>query len=99
MTGAAICEPGRAAELAADQRDIKEALAEARIRPAGSALWWLAVRAVLATAISHVDAVESGPLAVFRWEASPQIREVLGGRWVAFVTARARDADVLQEAG
>jgi hypothetical protein len=99
LTDNAICEPGRAAELVADHGDIREALGEARIRPAGSAVWWLAVRAAVATAISHIDAIESGPLAVFRWEASPQIRETLGAQWVAFVTARACDADAFPEAG
>ena len=93
LTSGTIREPGRAAELAADHLDIREALDEARIHPAGSALWWLAVRAALTAAISHVDAVESGPLSAYRREASPRAREALGAQWVAFVTARTRDAD------
>jgi|GraSoiStandDraft_48_1057284.scaffolds.fasta_scaffold136914_2 hypothetical protein len=82
------------AQVVADHADVREAMDEARLHPAGSPLWWLAIRAARAAAISHIDAVESGPLARFRWETSPREREILGRQWVGFVTARASDGYV-----
>lgn len=77
----------------ADHDDVREALGEARFHPAGSPLWWLDVQAARGAVISHLDTMESGPLAAFRWKSSPREREALGRRWLAFVIARASDAD------
>ena len=79
-------------EVTADDNDIRETLGEARLHPAGSRLWWLAVRAAQDAAISHIVVVESGLLPLFRREVPPDRRELLGVQWLAFTTARAADA-------
>ena len=79
------------AEITADHDDIREAVGEARFQPSGSRLWWNAVRAARAAAADAMEAVECGPLPAFRHRASRQRREMLGGQWQAFITARARD--------
>ena len=80
-------------EIAAGHGDIREAIGEAPFQPAGSAVWTLAVRAARTAAIRHIDGIESGPLAMFRREASPQNRELLGDQWLAFQAAQVSDAN------
>ena len=41
-----------------DHDDIREAIEEALLQPAGSALWWGAARAVLAASADHLDREE-----------------------------------------
>jgi hypothetical protein len=71
--------------------DIREAVAEARLQPAGSLRWRLAVRAARAAADQHIEVIESGPLPRFRRRAPGRVRVILGRHWTAFMAARRRD--------
>jgi Hemerythrin HHE cation binding domain len=71
--------------------DIREAVGETRLYPAGSRSWRLAVAAARAAAMDHIHDLESGALARFRRDASVQAREALGHQWMAFVAACAAD--------
>ena len=79
--------------------DIREALGEARLHPAGSPLWRLAVLAARAGALEHIHDLESGPLARFQRDVSPQIRETLGRQWLAFAAALDADQDFMPGRG
>jgi hypothetical protein len=65
----------------ANELDICEAVAEARLQEAGSARWWLAVRAAQAAADQHVTSVEAGPLPRFARQAPESARRQLGRQW------------------
>lgn len=67
--------------------DLRETVAEARLQPAGSPGWWLAVRAARAAADQHIEVIESGPLPRFRRQAPERVRAILGSHWTAFMTA------------
>lgn len=72
----------------AELADIREAIAETRLQPAGSEVWWQAVRAVLSACAAHIHRMESGPLPEFRDSTVRGLRERLGAQWSAFVSAR-----------
>jgi hypothetical protein len=76
----------------ADLDDIADTVAEARLQPTGSRLWWLAVRAARVAATGHIDGIESGPLPALRRRVPEERREALGRQWQAFVAARVDDA-------
>lgn len=89
------CGPRPAAHargLAADHRDIREAIAEAALRPAGSAAWWRSVRAVQADLPLHLAQEERGLLASLRKQLATERRLELGRQWTAFVAAWTLDA-------
>jgi hypothetical protein len=71
--------------------EIREAVREARLHPAGSRPWRLAVDAACRAAADHVGDLESGALARFGRQAPPQAREALGRQWQAFVSGREDD--------
>lgn len=73
----------------ADLDDVIEAVAEARLQPAGSRLWWRAVRAARAAETAHDDT--EPVLDALRRQLTREQREVLGRQWEAFVAARASD--------
>jgi Hemerythrin HHE cation binding domain len=84
---------GRAATVGranarATHDDIREAVGETRLYPAGSRSWRLAALAACAAAMDHIQDLESGALARFRHDAPMQTREALGRQWMAFVAAR-----------
>jgi Hemerythrin HHE cation binding domain len=86
---------GRAATVAWDNAraiddDIREAVSETRLYPAGSRSWRLAVLAACAAVTDHIDDLESGALARFGRDASAQTREALGRQWVDFVADSTR---------
>ncbi len=74
-------------ELADQDADIREAMAEACLQPTGSRLWWVAVRAAQMTVDRHIDAIESGPLPRFRQQAPDHVQEALGHQWTHFMAA------------
>lgn len=82
-------------EAAADDADIREAVAEARFHRAGSPQWRLAVRAVHAAVERHIDANESELLPSLRRQTSEQTRLTLGRQWTEFMAARRRDCQSL----
>jgi hypothetical protein len=87
---------GRAMTVARDNArathdDIREAVGETRLYPAGSRSWRLAVFAARAAAMDHIHDLESGALVRFRRDASVQTREALGRQWMAFVAACVSD--------
>lgn len=82
------CHPNvaeRRREAIADHDDIRETISEASLHCPGSALWWRAVRAVLATTADHLDREERGPLAEVGLTISR--RRELGCQWSAFIAA------------
>jgi hypothetical protein len=70
-----------AEEVDTQRLDICEAVAEARLLPAGSARWWLAVRAARAAADRHVSSVEAGPLPGLVKQVPESARRQLGRQW------------------
>ncbi|HEX6524377.1 MAG TPA: hemerythrin domain-containing protein [Streptosporangiaceae bacterium] len=78
-------------ELADQDADIREAMAEAHLQPTGSRLWWVFVRAAQMTADRRIDAMESGPLPRFRQQAPEHVQEALGQQWTRFMAAFDRD--------
>jgi hypothetical protein len=77
----------------ADHADIRDAAAEARLQPAGSAQWWHAADFCLVTCTSHLTQEENGMLAAFAGHADPALRQTLGRQWLAFCTAWTSDLD------
>lgn len=71
--------------------DICEAVKEARLFPAGSRAWYLAVRAACSAAKIHISCVESGPLPQYQLHTAPAARRALGRQWVLFMTAQVLD--------
>jgi hypothetical protein len=71
--------------------DIREAIGETRLCPAGSRSWQLAVLAGCAAAMDHIHDLESAALARFQRNASMPGREDLGRQWMDFVAASMAD--------
>lgn len=84
---------GRLDDAVADHADIREAADQARLHPAGSALWWLAVRSALSACADHLNREESGVLTAFARRADPSLRRELGRQWPAFRAAWTPRAD------
>jgi len=76
----------------ADHDDIREAVKEASLQRPGSALWWRAVRAVLAVNAGHLGREEHGLLADGLTGLSMTRRRELGRQWCAFIAAWRLDA-------
>jgi hypothetical protein len=72
-------------DIHAQNHDICEAVAEARLQPVGSAHWWLAVRAGQAAADRHIGYVEAGPLPGFARLAPESTRRELGRHWSQYM--------------
>jgi hypothetical protein len=79
------------AECCADHRDIREALADARLREPGSRAWWRAVAAARTACGRHFPAEEQNVLAPFHRCSPPELRKDLARRWRTFILARLRD--------
>jgi hypothetical protein len=79
-------------QAVADHDEIREAISEACLQPAGSRLWWGAVRAVLDTTAEHLDREENGPLADCLPRLTINQRRELGRQWSAFMAAWRRSA-------
>lgn len=75
-------------DAVADLGEIRAAIDEARLQPAGSVIWWRAVRAALSASARHCDRQEGGVLAEFRRRAARSRREKLADQWLAFTSAR-----------
>lgn len=82
----------RMQDAIADHDDIREAVAEARLHPPGSAAWWRAVTAARRASSDHIAREERGALAAFGRRSTPALRDELGRQWAPFITARTRDA-------
>ncbi|GAA3546841.1 hemerythrin domain-containing protein [Amycolatopsis ultiminotia] len=67
-----------------DHNEIRDAVAEARRHPAGSAAWRAAVRQARTANSEHMAEEEDDALADFRRHADPGLREELGRRFLAF---------------
>jgi len=79
-------------EAVADHDDIREAISEARLRPAGSRLWGAAVGAALVITAGHLDREERGPLAASLPRLTMRQRRELGTQYAGFITAWTLDA-------
>lgn len=82
----------RMQDAIADHDDIREAVAEARLHPPGSAAWWRAVTAARRASSDHIAREERGALAAFGRRATPALRDELGRQWAPFIAARTLDA-------
>lgn len=82
---------GRAAQqrrAAIDEHDeIREATREAALQPVGSALWWGAVRSVVAVSAEHLDREEREMLEGWLPQLTMSRRRELGHQWLAFIAA------------
>lgn len=76
-------------ELAADLDDIREAVAEARLQPPGSPLWWRTVNAALAAYRQHHDRRMRLVASGFLRAARPGLPQALARQWLGFTAARA----------
>lgn len=81
-------ERHRLDQAVAAHNDIREAVAEARLQPAQSPLWWRAVIDAVSACFEHLDHDERHLLTGFQQHASPTLRRVLARQWSAFLTAR-----------
>ena len=79
-------------EAVADHDDIREAIGEARLRPAGSRLWGATVSAVLMITGEHLDREERGPLAASLPRLTMRQRRELGRQYAGFITAWTLDS-------
>lgn len=70
----------------ADHDDIREAIGEAALQPAGSALWWAAVRSALAISAAQLDREERDMLGGWLPSLTMSQRLELGRQWLAFVS-------------
>jgi hypothetical protein len=86
-------------DAVADLAEICEAVAEARLEPIGSRLWWRAVKAALSACAEHFGRQEEEVLADFRDRADRWLRQELGAQWSAFIAARIRDLAADGQAG
>lgn len=89
------CGPQAAArtrDMAADHHDIREAIAEAALQPAGTQPWWRAVRAVQVNIPYHLDQEERDILASWQRQLTHRRRLELGRQWMAFTAAWTLDA-------
>lgn len=71
----------------ADHDEIREAIGEAALQPAGSALWWAAVRSALAISANQLDREERDVLSGWLPRLTMSQRHELGRQWLAFVSA------------
>lgn len=67
-----------------DHNEIRDAVAETRRHPAGSAAWLKAVRQARTANSEHMAEEEDDALADFRKHADPGLREELGRKFLAF---------------
>lgn len=82
----------RTRDMAADHDDIRDAIAEAALQPAGSAGWWRAVKAVQTGFPVHFDHEERGILVSLQHQLTAARRLEIGRQWTAFTAAWALDA-------
>lgn len=78
-------------DVTGQKLDVSDAVADARLSRAGSARWWLAVRAAREAAARHVLSVEVGPLPRFAQRAPASVREELGRQWKRYLADLSRD--------
>jgi hypothetical protein len=84
------CSPAGAGgrrEAIDDHGDIREAIREASIQRAGSAVWWRAVRSALAANAEHLDREERDLLPHCLTGLTVSKRRELGRQWAAFIAA------------
>jgi len=88
MSRSGSVSPERRRDATADHGDIREAIGEARLQLAGSAVWWAAARAVLAASGDHFDREEHDMLAAWLPSLTMSRRLELGSQWLTFIRAR-----------
>ena len=92
MYGCHADAAGRRRGAVADHDDIREAIGEARLRPAGSRRWGVTVSAALMITGEHLDREERGPLAASPPRLTTRQRRELGRQYAGFITAWTLDA-------
>jgi Hemerythrin HHE cation binding domain len=94
LSGCSRQDAGHTRDAIDDHEDIREAITEASLQRVGSALWWRAVRAVLATSAGHLDREESDVLPGCLAGLTVSQRRELGRQWLRFIAAWTLDAGV-----
>jgi Hemerythrin HHE cation binding domain len=92
MSGCSRLDAGRRRDAIDDHEDIREAIGEASLQRVGSALWWRAVRAVLAVSAGHLDREERDVLPCCLAGPTVSQRRELGQQWLRFIAAWTLDA-------
>jgi len=92
MFGSGPLAGRRRQAAAADHDDIRDAIGEAALQPAGSARWWGAVRAVLAISAGHLEREERDMLVGWQARLTMSRRRELGRQWLGFTAALRLDA-------
>jgi hypothetical protein len=67
-----------------DHNEIRDAVRKASQSEPGSQAWWQAISDARKANSDHMAEEERGALADFRLNASPSVREDLGGRWLQY---------------
>lgn len=75
----------------ADHHDVREAVGEARLLDAGSALWWRTVTDTRALCTEHFAGEERGLLAQVQNCLRPERSKTLARLWAVFVATRAEE--------
>jgi hypothetical protein len=94
VSAAGLDDPAEVQELIADAEDIREAIAEAALQPAGSPGWWRAVNDALGDCSCCLDREERGLLVTLARHADPVLRDRLGLQWLTFLAAHSSDRAV-----
>jgi Hemerythrin HHE cation binding domain len=92
MFGSGPLADERRQAAAADHDDIRAAISEAALQPAGSARWWSAARAVLAISADHLEREERDMLDGWQARLTMSRRRELGRQWLGFMAALRLDA-------
>jgi hypothetical protein len=92
MFGSGPDAADRRQRAVADHDDIRGAVREAALQPAGSALWWGAARAVLAVIAEHLDREERDMLNGWLPRLAMSQRREFGRQWLAFMAVWRLDA-------
>jgi hypothetical protein len=84
MFGAGPTAAARVRQMTATGEDIREAIAESRLQPAGSACWWMAVNHALRNWTVQAGHEETVILTGFACRSDQSLRDRLARQWLAF---------------
>jgi Hemerythrin HHE cation binding domain len=90
--GSGLRAAERMRDSVADHDDIREIIGEASMQPAGSTLWWRAVRTAVVVSAEHLEREERDILPACLLGLTMSRRKELGRQWCAFTAAWRRDA-------
>lgn len=80
-----------AREMTTVGADIREAIAQTRLVPCRTAIWWCAVNDALAACAAQMNCAEHDILPRFAHHGDDELRDQLGSQWLTFQAAQGRD--------